>query len=157
MLVIAIGEPSSPRLGDPREAGHLAVAVQPMVAGKTDRRDRATRARADDGHAGADRPLADDKVAFAAHYRRVPDPNALDVGNRVERARACRGRRSLPARERAPAEPLRLDDREFGPERRGQQVLPLAGDGDDLLHDVVPVRVGRRRQAWLDGNHVSGL
>ncbi|MEJ7696895.1 MAG: hypothetical protein WKF78_09850 [Candidatus Limnocylindrales bacterium] len=62
-----------PGLAHPLEAGQLAVPVQPVAAGE-DRLPAAFHAaRQDDGHAGADRALADHQRAVARDEGRVPD------------------------------------------------------------------------------------
>jgi hypothetical protein len=79
------GRGQEARLSDPLEAGQLAIAVE----GVTTSEDRLPRCLArsgdDDRHTGPDRSAADDERAVAAHERRVPDANAGDVRDRVER------------------------------------------------------------------------
>ena len=73
------------RFADPFEAGHLAVAVEAMAAGEHGLAQRRPAARADDRDAGPDRAPADDQRSVAADQRRVPDRDAGDVGDGVER------------------------------------------------------------------------
>src|SRR5690606_14411613 len=69
---------------DPGGAGHLAIAVQRVPAGKA--RPEGLAARQDGGDAGADGALADLDLAFALDDRRITYGDALDIGNRVVRA-----------------------------------------------------------------------
>ncbi len=73
-------------LADPLEAGELAVAVQGVAAGEERLLADLALVRHDHRHAGAHRPLADDKGPVALDERDGTDAHAGDVGDRVERA-----------------------------------------------------------------------
>src|SRR5213075_2679668 len=70
----------------PRCAGHLAVAVE-----REPRREHGVEirlaARMDHGDAGANRALPHHELAAAGDERSVPDLDARDVGDGVERTR----------------------------------------------------------------------
>ena len=86
VLVIATGVVSSP---DSRTHSRPVSSPLPLSRwqpAKTGSRQSAAAARADDGHAGPDRALADDERPVAADERRVADGHAGDVGDGVERA-----------------------------------------------------------------------
>ena len=76
-----------PGLPDPLEPGELAVAVEPMRPGEDRLGPDVAVVRDDGGDAGADRSRARPQRAVARDERRVPDADAGDVGDRVERPR----------------------------------------------------------------------
>ena len=84
------------RLLHPMRAGHVAVAVEHVVARQTP--DRTSAARQDGGDARADRALAFDELAFAANQRGEADFDAGHVGDGVERSgiRALEGNAQIP-------------------------------------------------------------
>src|SRR5262245_17406088 len=87
-------------LVDPRRASHLAVAVE-----REPRREHRIRAlaaaRVHDRDARANRSLADDERTLARDERGMPDFDAGDVGDGVERARRAADQRADPELARA--------------------------------------------------------
>src|SRR5205823_9515882 len=70
-----------------RSAGHLAVAVLGVPAGEREALHGGKSTRQHGRHTGADRSLADDELAAARDESRMADEHAVDVGDRIERAR----------------------------------------------------------------------
>ncbi len=74
-----------PRLAHPLEAGHLAVAVERVAAGEDRLATRVTFMGQDHRDAGPDRACADDERTVARDQGGVPDADAGDVGDGIER------------------------------------------------------------------------
>ncbi len=103
------------------ETGHLAVAIEDVVAGE-DRLDAdVALMRLDDRHPGPHRSLADTQRTVARDERGVPDPHPGDVGDGV-----VAPRRHPPNRN---AEVTQSDAR-FGDSRFSHEIS-LFRDGKD--------------------------
>jgi hypothetical protein len=80
------GRGQHPRLADPLEPGHLAVAVEAVAAGEHRLVHVGWSARDDHRDAGPDRPVADHQWTLAFDEGGVADTDAWHVGDGVVRA-----------------------------------------------------------------------
>jgi len=115
---VGVGDPDRgrehPRLANPVDARELAVAVETVGPGEH-RRGPDPAVGEDHRHPGADRAAADAQRTRSADERRVPDHDAVDIGDRVERSRrqVAHGEADLPCdvHPRPPARSIRRSGR----------------------------------------------